>query len=357
MNKRTITAALIATIFGATMLLAACSGNKTAISSKSSEQSGGKVVNVYSDRHYDTDKKLYELFTKETGIKVNIVEGKSDELIERLEREGKDTQADALITADVGRLYRAKNKQLLQAASSNVLEKNIPENLRDKDKEWYGLTVRARVLVYPKDRINPSQLSTYEDLTNPKWRGKILTRPSSSIYDQSLLASFIDINGEEKAKEWAKGIVENMAREPKGNDRDQAKAAVAGEGDIAIMNTYYVGKMLKSSDPEEVKVAEKIGVFFPNQSTNGTHINISGVGVTRNAKNKENAIKLIEFLSDVKAQSEFAEANFEYPVNKNVQPSELLKSWGEFKTQDINLSKLGEFNQKAVEILNEVGWK
>lgn len=315
------------------------------------------VVNLYTDRHYDTDEKLLELFTEETGIDVNVVKGKSDELIERLAREGQDTEADLLITADAGRLHRAKEQALLQPASSEVLLNNIPENLRDSDNEWYGLTVRGRVVVYAKDRVNPADLSTYEDLTETKWNDKILVRSSSNIYNQSLLASFIAINGEEKAKEWAKGVLENMARDPQGNDRAQATAVVAGEGDIAIMNTYYIGKMLNSSNPEEVKVAENVGVFFPDQEGAGTHINVSGVGLTKHAKNKENAIKLMEFLSSEKAQKEFAQANYEYPANPTVELSELLKSWGEFKSQNINLSKLGEYNTKAVEIFNEIGWK
>ena len=316
-----------------------------------------EVVNIYTDRHYDTDEKLYEMFTEETGVKVNVVKGKSDELIERLAREGKDTEADMLIAADAGRLHRAKDKELLQSVSSEILSNNIPENLRDENNEWFGLTVRGRVIVYSKDRVNPSELSTYEDLTNPKWKGKILVRSSSNIYNQSLLASFITINGEEKAKEWATGIVGNMARDPQGNDRAQATAVVAGEGDIAIMNTYYVGKMLNSSNPEEVKVAENVGVFFPDQEGTGTHINVSGAGVAKYAKNKDNAIKLIEFLSNEKAQKEFAQANYGYPVNSKVEPSDLLKSWGEFKTQNINLSKLGEYNSKAMEIFNQVDWK
>ena len=220
-----------------------------------------------------------------------------------------------------------------------------------------GLTKRARVIVYSKERVNPSDLSTDEDLTEPKWKGKVLALPSENLYNQSLLASFIALNGEEQAKAWAKGIVNKMARTPQGNDRDQAKAIVAGEGDVAIMNTYYVGNMLNSEDPEEVKVAEQVGVFFPNQDTNGTHINVSGVGLTKHAKNKENAIKLMEYLSSEEAQGKFSEANYEYPVNPNVEPSELLKSWGEFKEQDLNLTKLGENNAKAVQLFNEVGWK
>ncbi|SHK41391.1 Fe(3+) ABC transporter substrate-binding protein [Tepidibacter formicigenes] len=349
--KRKLILALLSLVFSV-FLLVGCSSSDEEVAGNEEQ-----VVNLYTSRHYDADKELYELFTKETGIKVNVVEGKSDELIERLAREGEDTESDILIVADAGRLHRAKEQNLLQSVESETLENNIPENLRDKDNQWYGLTVRGRVLVYSKDRVNPSDLSTYEDLTNPKWKGKILVRSSSNIYNQSLLASFIEINGEEEAKKWAKGLVENMAREPKGNDRDQAKAVVAGEGDIAIMNTYYIGKLLNSSDPEEVKVGKQVGVFFPNQDTTGTHINVSGAGVTKYAKNKENAIKFIEFLSSEKAQKLFAQANYEYPVNKNVEPSDLLKSWGEFKTQNISLNKLGENNKRAVEIFNEVGWK
>jgi iron(III) transport system substrate-binding protein len=360
MKKRRIAGILaILTLVGAVLTGCGSSSNTPAQAGSGSQQDGktSQVVNIYSDRHYEADKQLLEQFTKETGIKVNVIEGKSDELIERLTREGKDSQADLLVTADVGRLHRAKEQGLLQSVQSDTLSKNVPVNLKDKDNQWYGLTVRARVLVYAKDRVNPSQLSTYEDLTNLKWNKKILVRGSDSIYNQSLLASFIAVNGEEKAKEWAKGIVDNMARTPKGADRDQAKAVVAGEGDIAIMNTYYYGLLLNSSDPEEVKVAKQLGVFFPNQNTTGTHINVSGAGVTASAKNKENAIKLIEFLSSEKAQKQFAEANFEYPANPAVEPSELLKSWGTFKRQDINLTKLGENNKKAVEILNQVGWK
>jgi iron(III) transport system substrate-binding protein len=362
MRKKSIAVSFILVLTLMMAALTGCSTNNDAAptnetSSNQASTNKNNVVNLYTDRHYDTDQQLYNLFEKETGIKVNVVEGKSDELIERLAREGQDTEADLLITADAGRLHRAKEQQLLQAVDNEELFKNIPENLRDADNQWFGLTVRGRVLVYAKDRVNPEDLSTYEDLTSPKWKGKILVRSSSNIYNQSLLASFIELNGEEKAKAWAKGIVENMAREPEGNDRDQAKGVVAGLGDIAIMNTYYVGKMLNSSDPEEVKVAEQIGVFFPDQDGNGTHINVSGVGLSRYSKNKENAIKFMEFLSGEKAQKQFAEANFEYPVNPTVEPSDLLKSWGEFKPQSINLSRLGELNKRAVEIFNEIGWK
>lgn len=353
MNKKR----LVVLTLAVSVILGGCTAKQVAAPQKEAAGTGSKVVNLYTDRHYESDEKLYEEFTKDTGIKVNVVKGNSDELLERLEREGKDTEADLFITADAGRLARAKEKGLLQSVKNETLNNNIPENLRDKDNNWFGLTMRARVLVFDKSKIKPEQLSTYEDLTDSKWKGKILVRSSSAIYNQSLIASFIELNGEEAARNWAKGIVANMAREPKGNDRDQAKAVVAGEGDIAIMNTYYIGLMSTSTDPEEVKVAQKVGVFFPNQSTNGTHVNVSGVGLTKNAKNNENAIRFMEFLASEKAQKQFAESNFEYPANPKVEAAQLLKSWGTFKPQNINLTKLGEYNKKAQEIMNEVGWK
>ncbi|HBV86076.1 MAG TPA: Fe(3+) ABC transporter substrate-binding protein [Desulfosporosinus sp.] len=357
MKKRSVTAILVTGLIMVSTILTGCTGNKTTANQQPPASTQNQVVNVFTERHYETDKQLFEVFTKETGIKVNVIEGKADELIERMATEGIDSQADLFITADVGRLHRAKEKGLLQSTSSDIIVKNVPENLRDKDNQWYGLTVRARVLVYDKNKVTPAQFSTYEDLVQPKWKGKIVVRSSSNIYNQSLLASFIAINGEEQAKAWAQGIVDNMARAPKGNDRDQAKAVVAGEGEVAIMNTYYLGQMASSADPEEVKVAEKLGVFFPNQDTTGTHINVSGAGVTKASKNKENAIKLVEFLTSVKAQKEYASANYEYPVNEAVEASDLIKSWGEFKPQNINLTLLGENNKKAVEIFDQVGWK
>lgn len=324
---------------------------------KSPVGSDRQEINLYSDRHYDTDQQLYDLFTAGTGIQVNVVKATSDELIERLAREGAATEADLLITADAGRLHRAKSRGLLQPVTSDLLAANIPENLRDRDNEWFGLTMRGRVVVYAVDRVDSAELSTYDALTDPKWKGKILVRSSGNIYNQSLLASLIAIHGEDKARAWAEGIVANMARSPKGDDRDQARALVAGEGDLAIMNTYYLGKMLNSSDPEEVKVAQALRVFFPDQNGTGTHINISGIGLTKHSKHQENAIKFMEFLSSEEAQRQFAEANYEYPVNPRVEPSELLRSWGEFRKQDINLSQLGDLNAEAVKIFDQVGWK
>lgn len=314
-------------------------------------------VNVYTHRHYDTDKELFAQFEKETGIKVNVVKDKADKLIKRIEIEGKDSPADILITVDAGNLHDAKSKDIFQTINSDYLNNVIPSHLKDTDNMWFGLTYRARVIVYDPNKTDVNDLSTYEDLADSKWRNKILIRSSSNVYNQSLLSSMIVNNGYKNTRKWAKNLVKNFGRKPKGNDRDQAKGILAGEGEIAIMNTYYMGKMAMSSDPEERKVAETLKVFFPNQSDRGAHINVSGAGVTKYAKNKENAIKFIEFLASKKAQKLFAEANYEYPVHPEVEASDLVKSWGEFKADTLNLSELGRNNKKAVMLADEIGWK
>jgi len=327
-------------------------------SAKPSDNAGkGGVVNVFTARHYDVDSMLYDEFTKQTGIKVNEVKGTAEELVERLKREGESTEADLFVTVDGGVLNYAKTNDVLQPIVSDIVNQNVPEQWRDKDNNWVGMATRARVIVYAKDRVTPDQLSTYEDLASEKWKGKVLARSSSSLYNQSLLASFIELNGEQAAEQWAQGIVNNFARNPEGGDRDQAKAIAAKVGDVAIMNTYYVGQMLNSKDAEEVKVAEQIGVFFPNQDTTGTHLNISGIGLTKHAKNKENAIKLIEFITGKEGQSLLTQGSFEFPVNEAADKPELLNTWGTFKPQQIDFAKLGENNKKATEILNKVGWK
>ncbi|MGL1891599.1 MAG: Fe(3+) ABC transporter substrate-binding protein [Spirochaetaceae bacterium] len=313
-------------------------------------------VNVYTHRHYDIDKQLFEQFTKETGIVVNVVKADADQLIERLKNEGVNSPADILITADAGRLYKAKELDLLSSISPSLL-KNVPKHLKDSDNKWFALTKRARVFAYNKDKVDPKELSTYSALTDDKWRGRVVIRSSSNLYNQSLLASIIAIDGEEEAKIWAQNMVKNMAREPKGNDRDQMKAIAAGIADVAVVNTYYLGKLLTSSSEEEVKVGKQMGIFFPNQEGRGAHINISGAGLTKHGKNRANAELLIEFLLSVEAQEKFAKGNFEYPVNPNAKVSDLVNSWGKFKEDTINLSLLGENNTAAVKVFDEAGWK
>lgn len=321
------------------------------------EEKPGGEVNIYTARHYDVDNELYAKFTEATGTKVNVIEGAAPELIERIKREGASTPADLFITVDGGILNTAKVEGLLQPIESSVIDAQVAPDLRDVDNEWIGLSTRARVIVYAKDRVNPAELSTYEDLATDKWKGKLVVRSSQNLYNLSLLASFVEIKGEADTEAWAAGIAANLARDPEGGDRDQAKAIVAGTGDVAIMNTYYIGRMSVSEDPEEVKVAENVGVFFPNQDTTGTHLNLSGAGLVKHSKNKDNAIRLIEFLTGIEAQEIISQANFEYPVNKEAKLPELLASWGEFKHQSIDFAAYGEHNPKAVEIANKVGWK
>lgn len=322
---------------------------------------GGKAkeqaVNVFTARHYEVDSVVFEAFTKKTGIKVNEVKGTAEELVERLKREGASTEADLFITVDGGVLNYAVQSGVLQPIHSDAIDKNVPKTLRDKNNNWVAIASRARVIVYAKDRVKPEQLSTYEDLASDKWKGKVLARSSSSLYNQSLIASFIELNGEAKAEEWAKGLVANFARKPEGGDRDQAKAIAAGVGDVAIMNTYYVGQMLHSKDAEEVKVAQNIGIFFPNQDTTGTHLNVSGVGLAKHAKNKENAIKLVEYITGQEGQTMLTKGSFEFPVNDAAEKPALLTQWGTFKVQQIDYAKLGEHNKKSIEVLNKAGWK
>ncbi|MEZ5453084.1 MAG: Fe(3+) ABC transporter substrate-binding protein [Thiothrix sp.] len=314
-------------------------------------------VNVYSARKEQLIKPLFDKFTEQTGIAVNLVTGKDDALLERLKLEGENTPADLLMTADAGRLYRAVEMELTQPVESEVLAKDIPDNLRDPANQWFGLTSRARPIFYVKDKVKPEELSTYEDLADPKWKGRICIRSSDNIYNQSMLGSMIAVNGTEKAQAWADAFVKNFARPPEGGDRDQIKAAAAGQCDIAISNTYYYGQMLGSDDEEEKAAAEKVAIFWPNQADRGTHINISGAAVTKTATNKDNAIKLLEFLVSDESQQWYAEANQEYPVKAGIAPSELLKGWGEFKADSLNLSELGKNNAEAVKIMDKAGWK
>lgn len=314
-------------------------------------------VNIYTERHYDSDKLLFAEFEKQTGIKVNVVKAEANALIQKLELEGADTPADLFLTVGAGNLYMAKTKGLLQKVDSKVLNGNIPKEFRDKDGNWFALTYRARVLVYNPAITNVKELSTYEDLAKPQFKGQILTRSSTNSYNQHLISSMIANNGYDKTSKWAKGLVSNFARTPKGNDRDQAKAIISGEGKIAIMNTYYMGLMSVSKDPVELEVFNKLKIFFPNQNGKGTHINISGAGVTKYSKNKTNAIKFLEFLSEKKAQSIFAEANFEYPVNKKAELAPVVKSWGTFKYDKLSFEEIGKNIQSAQFLADEVNWK
>jgi iron(III) transport system substrate-binding protein len=313
-------------------------------------------VNVYNSRHYGTDEQLYSAFTKATGIKVNVVEGEHDPLIQRLASEGANSPADLLITVDAGRLSLAASEELLQPVTTPVLEEAVPDHLRHPDGLWYGISVRARVLVYAKDRIDPEQLSTYEALAEPQFENEILVRSSTNIYNLSLVGSIIEANGLEKTQQWANGIVENLARQPEGGDTDQIKAVAAGQGNVAIVNTYYVGRLMGSDDPADQAVADKVAVFFPNQNGRGAHVNISGAGVAKHAPNRDNAIKLLEYLV-TEGQRYFADVNFEYPVNPSVEPHPILASFGDFKQDTLNASTYASNSVEAAKIMDRAGWK
>jgi len=315
-------------------------------------------VNVYSGRKENLIKPLLDRFTAETGIKTNLVTAKADALLTRLQNEGRNTSADLFITVDAGNLHRAKQAGVFASVNSDRLNAAIPSHLRDPDGNWVGLSKRARVIFYAKDRVQPSELSTYEDLASDKWKKRICIRGSSNIYNQSLVASMIDANGKQATQDWTNKLVQNMARPPKGGDRDQIKAAAAGQCDLAIANTYYYGTMLSDTkDTAQLKAAQAMGVFWPNQNGRGTHVNISGAGITRHAKNPANALKLLEFLVSEESQKWYAEVNYEYPVIDNAEISQLVKSWGSFKSDTLNLDILGENNAEAVRMMDRAGWK
>jgi iron(III) transport system substrate-binding protein len=310
-------------------------------------------VNVYSARHELLILPLLERFKAETGITVNLITAKADELVKRLEAEGRSTPADVFITVDAGRLQRAKEAGVLRAVDNPVLNARIPQNLRDRDNYWFGLSQRARVIFYAKDRVDPSELSTYEALADKRWQQRICIRSSSNIYNQSLVASMIEADGVEKTEDWARGLVANFARRPAGGDTDQLRAAAAGQCDIAIANTYYYGRLANSDKAGDRAVAAALGVFWPNQADRGAHVNVSGAGITHS----DAAERLLEFMVSPESQTWYAKVNLEYPVVSDAQTSELLKSFGDFKSDSLNLSRLGENNRAAVELMDRAGWR
>lgn len=314
-------------------------------------------VNVYSSRHYDVDKELYDGFTKATGITVNLIEGKEDELIERMRNEGVNSPADVLITVDAGRLWRAQEAGVLQPTRSELLEKVVPAHLREPEGYWFGLSKRARVLIYNKDAVKPDEIATYEDLADPKWKGRVLVRSSTSVYNQSLVGSLLAATDEAKTEAWAKGVVANMARKPQGGDTDQIKGVAAGEGDIAVSNTYYLARLLASAKPEDKAVGAKVGVIFPNQKDRGAHVNISGAGVAKNAPHKAEAVKFLEYLVSPEAQKLFTEKNMEYPIVEGASTHPVLIEWGTFKEDPLNAAVYGKNNAEALRIMDRAGWK
>ena len=314
------------------------------------------VVNVYSARHYDTDDQLIKRFTEETGIKVNIIEGKSDTLLARIRQEGDLSPADVFITVDAGRLRTAEEQGVFQPTRSKILESRIPASLRHPDGLWFGLTKRARVIVASRDRVPADLTLDYEDLADPRWKGKLLIRSSSNIYNQSLVASLIAASGESGAEVWCRGVVSNLARSPQGGDTDQIRAVAAGEGDLAVVNHYYLARLMAGKDSDR-EVASKVRVIFPNQDGRGTHVNVCGAGVVKTAPNRENATRFIEFLASAEAQQRFAEGNQEYPVVVDIPSSSILEGFGPHKTDRLNAATLGSNNKKAVRTMDRAGWR
>ena len=316
-------------------------------------------VNLYSQRHYAVDELQYENFTKLTGIKVNVTKANADELIQRLKNEGEKTEADLFITVDVGKLWQAGDMGLLQKINSNIINPNINPSLLDKNNYWVPVTYRSRILVYSNERVDKSELSSYEDLASDKWKDRILVRSSSNSYNQALMSSLVANLGIEETQKWSAAIVKNFARNPKGNDRDQVKAIAAGQGDVAIVNSYYIGLLLSSQNEEELKAGKSVSVFFPNQGENqrGAHINVSGIALTKNSKNKENAIKLIKYLQTDDAQKTYVNNTYEYSVNPSISPNEIVRGWGDFKMDDLDLNLLGSKRDEAIRIFDKSGWK
>lgn len=314
-------------------------------------------VNIYSARQEVLIKPLLDKFTEQTGIRVNMVAANADALVQRLQSEGVNSPADILLTVDAGNLNRAMELGLFQPLRSDVLEQAVPDAYRDPDGHWFGLSMRARPIMYAVGRVNPADLATYEDLTDERWRRKVCVRSSSNVYNQSLVAAMIAEQGADKTEAWARGLVANFARPPQGGDRDQIKAVAAGQCDVALVNTYYLGGMLNASQADDRAAAEKIGIIWPNQQQRGVHVNVSGAGLTRHAKNRDNAVLLLEYLVSEEAQAWYAEANHEYPVRPGTPISDTLAAWGEFKADDLNLAILGEYNAEAVRLMDRARWR
>ncbi|TQF80652.1 extracellular solute-binding protein [Elioraea sp. Yellowstone] len=317
-----------------------------------------KVVNVYSSRHYDTDRALYDGFTEVSGgVRVRLIEGDADQLIERIRNEGANSPADVLITVDAARLVRAMDANVLAPTRSATLESRVPAHLRDPDGHWFGLSKRARVLIVPKDWTPPKPLARYEDIADPAFRNTILVRTASHVYNISLAGSILAANGEAAFEQWARGVVANMARPPQGGDTDQIMAVAAGQGRIAVSNTYYFARLIRSSKAEDRQAAEKLKVIFPNQEDRGTHVNISGAGVVRTAPNRDAAVAFVEYLTSVKAQEMFARGNNEYPVVDEVNVVPEVAAWGRFKEDRLNAVAYARNGAKALEIMQRVGWR
>lgn len=358
MNQIKARRRLAETCLHRTMQLAVLTGIATALAIPLSASAQQKVLNLYSARHYQTDEALYSEFTKQTGIKVNRIEAGDEQILQRLKAEGSNSPADVVLLVDAARLWRAQIDGLFQPVESKLLNERIPANLRSNDGTWYGFSTRARVIVYNKANVKVEDVDTYEELADPKNKGKVCTRSGSHPYMLSLIGSRVEAMGEKAAEQWAKGIVTNMARPPSGGDTDQIKAVAAGECGVAVTNNYYWVRLMRSNDPKDKEVVSKVGFVWPNQSGTGTHVNISGGGVAKNAPNKANAIAFLEYLSSPSAQSYFANGNNEWPTAKGTAlKNPQLESLGKFKQEDVAISSVGKNQVAAQRILDRVGYK
>jgi iron(III) transport system substrate-binding protein len=316
------------------------------------------VLNLYSSRHYQTDEALYAGFTRQTGIKINRIEAGEDALIERIKNEGARSPADVLITVDAGRLWRAQEQGLFQPVKSAVLESRIPASFREPGGQWFGFSMRARVIAYAKARVKADEVPTYESLAEPKWKDRICVRSSTNIYNLSLMGALIEQLGEARAEAWAKAVRANMARDPKGGDTDQLKAVAAGECDVAISNHYYYARLARSDKAEDRAVAEKVGIVFPNQGGRGAHVNVSGAGVLKHAPHRDAAVKFLEYRASDEAQRYFADGNNEWPVVPGVKVNNpALADLGFFKYDPLNVAALGRNQPASQKLYDRVAWK
>lgn len=317
----------------------------------------GAYVNVYSARHYDTDRVLYDAFEKATGVAVRVLPASAEQLLERLRAEGDATEADLVVAADAGNLWRLQDAGLLQPIVNATLEAGVPQRLRDPAGYWWGFSKRARVIAYRKDVVSPEEVASMDDLTGPRFHGQVVARSSTNTYNLSLLAARIERRGAQDARAWAAGVRANFARDPQGADTDQIKALAAGEAQVSIVNHYYLLRLAQSSDPTEREAAAKVALCFPDQAGDGTHINVSGAGVAANAKRPEQAVKLLEYLISDEAQRLLAPLNVEFPIRPAIAPAPALAALGSFKEENVPLDALGRHQGEAARIFEEVSWR
>lgn len=339
----------------AALTLAACSPQNSDKAAKPAEAGG--VINLYTARHYDADLALYDAFTRETGIKVNRIEGKPDQLVARMQSEGKGSPADVFLAADAGALWRAQNAGLLQGTDSKVLNDAIPANLRDPEGRWFGFSRRARIVAYDNTKVRPEEVDTYEKLATPRFKGKLCVRSADSVYNLSLVGALIEAWGPQKAEQWVRGVVANMARPPEGGDRDQIRAVAAGVCEIALTNSYYYIRMANGDDAKDKAVTERAKLAFPSLDGKGAHVNISGGGVAANAPNRENAVKFLEFLASTEAQTTVSRMNFEFSAAPAVAVPAPVDAYAKFTANPMSVAAYGPRQAEAQSLMSKAGWR